>query len=508
MKILNKFFESLDLKILALIGLFVLIIFNLTYTDGDFFWQFKIGQYIFENHSLPPGDIFSYTKEGQPWVIQEWGYEFIIYAIYHLFDSMVPLKIFISSLSILFLYLNYNIAKQFTNDSYLPFFIGLIFWIPSTMGIAFRPHMLTYLFFLITLRILLHVEASPKTRIIWWLPLIMFLWVNVHAAFIVGIVLLMIFLLAQFVHLHLSKNFQRYKKEFYTLTICVVISLLATLINPYFIYEWIFPFKLMSLDAIQNHISEWQSPDFHSIAFKSYLILIFTTLVLSIHSKRKPNLFITLLFFIFLFAGFVAQRHIPIAGFAMTPFAAIVAYHFPYKSFFKNKFFNGIFLRFNKFKSLGGELGKKEFFMNWIILTLIFLFSIAYYPEYKILEGKEFNRMFPVKETEFIIDHQLKGKMLNDVNIGGYLIYKLYPSQKVFYDGRIDFYGNKFSKEYFQMVGGGPDWEKLFNSYHFDYVLLKRQEPLRQLLLMRGDYKLAVDSKNYSLLISNSIKFE
>ncbi|MEY4571287.1 MAG: hypothetical protein RLZ10_480 [Bacteroidota bacterium] len=500
----NNLIKFLNLRTLACIGLFILTFFNLYYTDGDFFWQIKTGQYIFENLSIPSVDIFSYTKEGQPWFVQEWGYELIIYTLYRLSDSLVFIKFFITTIAILLLFINYKIVKQFNKNSYFAFFLAYIFWIPSTMGVAFRPHMLTYLFFILTLRILLYYSLFPKTKIIWWLPIIFFLWVNVHAAFLLGVILLLIFLLAEFIQLKFNGNFFQSKSAFYSLLFCSFISILATLLNPYFVNEWIYPFQVISLKVLNNNVSEWQGLDFHSFSSQVLLALILLTLFTAIFSKRKPSLFVTFIFFSFLFLAFTAQRHLPLAMFAMTPFAAITIYHFPYKLLFKHSFSFNLSQKFLKFKSLGGDLGHKEYFLNWMILFLMIISSIYYYPKYKIIEDDEFNKKFPVKEVEYIASHHLNGKILNDVNIGGFILYKI-PHQKVFYDGRLDVYGDDFANEYFKMIHGSPDWEEIFNSYHFDYVLIPRNLPLRQLLLMRGDFKLTVDSDKFSLLVSKDL---
>ena len=55
---------------------------------------------------------------------------------------------------------------------------------------------------------------------------------------------------------------------------------------------------------------------------------------------------------------------------------------------------------------------------------------------------------------------------------GGYLIYKLYPANKVFIDGRSDFYGSTFNEKYLDVMNVRYDWEKNLDQYHVNTILL------------------------------------
>ncbi len=65
---------------------------------------------------------------------------------------------------------------------------------------------------------------------------------------------------------------------------------------------------------------------------------------------------------------------------------------------------------------------------------------------------------------------------------GDYLIYAGWPRQRVFIDGRSDFYGASLGGEYVRLVEGRPGWQSLFQKYDFDAALLPREWPLAELL--------------------------
>src|SRR5712692_6605405 len=51
------------------------------FTDPDYWWHYKTGEYIATHYALPRVDIFSFPSAGQPWMTHEWLAETLIYAL-------------------------------------------------------------------------------------------------------------------------------------------------------------------------------------------------------------------------------------------------------------------------------------------------------------------------------------------------------------------------------------------------------------------------------------------
>jgi hypothetical protein len=68
--------------------------------------------------------------------------------------------------------------------------------------------------------------------------------------------------------------------------------------------------------------------------------------------------------------------------------------------------------------------------------------------------------------------------MFNEFNWGGYLLYRLYPHQRVFIDGQTDFYGEALSREYLDVVNGAPGWEKILARYNARWIIVGPQRAL------------------------------
>src|SRR4030042_6750200 len=67
------------LIIVALGCVFVLNVFG--FTDPDFWWHLRTGQFIVETGSIPKAAPFSYTAAGSPWIAHEWLSDLLIYGI-------------------------------------------------------------------------------------------------------------------------------------------------------------------------------------------------------------------------------------------------------------------------------------------------------------------------------------------------------------------------------------------------------------------------------------------
>jgi len=155
-------------------------------SDGDFWWHLKTGEYIVRNFSIPRIDFYSFTVPGKPWVAHEWLSEVIFYLVYSRAGFNTLIFIF-TVLTVLAFWI------VFRRTSAHPFVKGfavlLSVWsILPTMGV--RPRTFTLLFAAIYLALLHRFVRERQTRAIWWLVPLMILWVNLHAGYLLGLVLI------------------------------------------------------------------------------------------------------------------------------------------------------------------------------------------------------------------------------------------------------------------------------------------------------------------------------
>src|SRR6478609_869282 len=54
------------------------------FSDPDMWWHLKTGEVIWNTHSIPRVDVFSFTAAGRPWEAQEWLSEWTMYGAWKL----------------------------------------------------------------------------------------------------------------------------------------------------------------------------------------------------------------------------------------------------------------------------------------------------------------------------------------------------------------------------------------------------------------------------------------
>ncbi len=75
-----------------------------------------------------------------------------------------------------------------------------------------------------------------------------------------------------------------------------------------------------------------------------------------------------------------------------------------------------------------------------------------------------------------------------------YLIYRFYPSQRVFMDGRSDLYGNELVQVYQHIMSAQYDWESDLKRFAIDVVMVKPDAPLVAVLKQSPHWKMLFDN--------------
>ena len=92
------------------------------------------------------------------------------------------------------------------------------------------------------------------------------------------------------------------------------------------------------------------------------------------------------------------------------------------------------------------------------------------------------------------LGERLKGRrVLSTDQWGDYLIYRFYPEQKVFIDGRSDFYDREVLDDYMVLLGATWRWEEVLSRYEFEAVLIPVDWSLSAVLKTHPEWHLAYD---------------
>ncbi len=499
---MQKYLNKLTIPVMITIILFfVKIMFPALY-DNDFFWHLKTGEYIFTTQSLPQFDIFSHTFTGKKWVLHEWLTQFIIYLTKHYF-GLIGIKVLVAGLIAATYYLVFKTARVLTEDDTQAVIISLMFFAPNVIFAIPRPQMFSYFFFAACLLVLVEFKYRRVTKRFFLLPIIMLFWANLHGAFIVGIGLLVLFTACEWLNFWLTKKTDaQERRDLYRLSYFILASALITAVNPEFIAYWLYPFQVLSMDAAKTLIMEWQSPDFHAIYNKYYFLLGIAFFAAAVYRAKKPDLTEMIIPIFFFVAALTSGRHLPFACLAAVPFFA---------SHYANRTKRAQLVDGQPSVVSGSNLATRQIDHVVPALNLAMLVVVAatvIFVEHSRQDSDPIAKLMPSQAADFVIKNGISGNLFNSYDDGGYLIYRLAPERKVFIDGRADLYGDVFLKEFINIHNGTADWREKFDKYAIDYLICKKDAPIRQLLLEGNAFRLVHNDEWNSVLVRNIPRFD
>jgi hypothetical protein len=93
---------------------------------------------------------------------------------------------------------------------------------------------------------------------------------------------------------------------------------------------------------------------------------------------------------------------------------------------------------------------------------------------------------FPIAAADEVAKLPMDARILAPDKYGGYLIYRFNGERKVFFDGRSDFYGSAFMKNYIDLIEVRPNWQEELQKYQFTHALLPNRYSLIPALVERG----------------------
>jgi hypothetical protein len=356
-----------------------------------------------------------------------------------------------------------------------------------------RPHVVSWLFTLTWFWILESSEreclggrGGRSRRWLWILPALMLLWVNVHGGFLMGFILLVIFWLAT-TWSWLSLKDNRIEetlekiaagKRSRDLAWVGLFSAAASLVNPYGwkLHEHIYSY--LSNRFLMDHIEEFQSPNFHGLAPRCFVLLVLITLAALAVSGSKLRLSEGLTVLFVVYAGVYSSRNIPVSSVLLVMIVApLISPSMPVPGFLQ---------RMQRIESrLGGHL--------WPVIVLILTLGIVA-QHGRGASGTLINAHFdpkrmPVDAVNYLQKSGMKGPVLSPDYWGGYLIYRLYPKQQVVVDDRHDLYGEAFFKSYLKMMHGERGWQEFLRDHPASCLLLPRDSALASILIEKTRWK-------------------
>ncbi|RJP70888.1 MAG: tetratricopeptide repeat protein [Candidatus Abyssobacteria bacterium SURF_17] len=473
---LYSFLKWIPVVALIILGL---SLFSNTIIDTDIWWHLSAGRYIFQTHTIPHADIFTYPSAGHEWIDLHWLFQVILYGVHSAWGSYGISILFILIFSATFLTLwgacrpvKYRLA------AFLLFWLALM---ACSSRFLPRPEAFTYLMISLYVLLLHGFERGHCKQAVFLLVPLQVVWTNMQGLFILGPFLIFAFLFPMVVMPFgarvLKREWSRPQPDSVKRLAAVFLgSIVACLINPYGIQGFLFPFTLFTrAGGLENmfarSIAELQPPfSGYNLTtplkyFGVFLALSAAALVLDFKNLKVSHIII--------FAGTAylalnARRNVPIFVIAFLPLAVFHAGNLLERV---EQGWNG------KFRSVMKAIGVA----CAILLALVsafYAFSVLtnrYYISDKRAERFGFGfkeQMFPNGSFVFLKEKEVRGPLFNNVDIGGFFIWKMYPDEKAFIDARLEANSAEVFAEYFQAMSDPQAFEALSQKYGFNAIVL------------------------------------
>lgn len=448
--------------------------------DTDTWWHLRSGQVMVDNGELLREDRFSYTQDGKAWVNHGWGAQLVLYGAYKLTggggdtgdSGVIGLALYTAVLATVGMWLLYRIS---TGSVYSRMFVLVIGSATAAVFWSARPQMFSFLLSCLLLHILYRYKYQQRDYL-WFIPLLMLLWVNLHAGFAIAFIFLGAFLVGEILGQVLDKRDENALTwlQIRKLGLITLVSIAALCLNPYGPKMILYAFDTAGIQTLNAFIQEWRSPDFKIPQTWPFLIMLGAVIVLGGRVKRQMAWSELVLV-----AGTVAlalwsARNMAVFAVAATPLLARQL---------------DAWLNERGWQIIPNpEINPRLLRLNWLMLGLVILVAVALIGNTLAPKNVEKiqKKFLPIAAVAYLQDHPPQGALFNEYNWGGYLIFAA-PEIPVFVDGRTDLYGDTFLKDYIQAVFGGKTWYKALDTYAIQTVLIPEDGALATLLSQADD---------------------
>jgi hypothetical protein len=489
----------LDLTFLALLfGLSCGALGRLLLRDSDTGWHIRNGQLMLATHSITRVDPFSATFSGKPWFAWEWLYDLVVGVIHQTLGLNGVVFYSAAIIAATFVLTLHFCMRRGAN---LPVTLVLLVLSMGASAVHFlaRPHVLSWLldviwFFIIDLAAI--DRGREEVRRLYWLPLLTVFWVNVHGAFLVGFVLLGSYLMGLAIEYWVQPSqcgeLLAVMKPFGTVT---VLCVAASLINPFGYKLHLHVYQYLSDRYLMNRISEFASPNFHFAAQQCFGILLLIAIVIlaAAPSKLHPARIITLLFAAF--SGLYATRNLPSASLLMTMILAPVASEIISSAETNNAIASTLRRACGWLNSFGARMHRLESQFTghvWLIAGFLVGFWACAHGgslgSTQLINAYFEPKQFPMDAVNVLVGKQVREPIFSLDHWGGYLIYRLYPRNRVFIDDRHDFYGDAYIQDYLKAILIQSGWEKVLDDEHVNWIVLPTYSSLANVLRLKPEW--------------------
>ena len=407
-------------------------------SDNNVWVHLRTGAWILQTHSVPHNGLFSQYST-LPWMDSSWGYDVLLAACYKMMGlRAIPLLLmfFKAGLAVLTFWLATEAKASFWAAVSLSAIAQYV--IPTSQSL---PYALSVIFFGIELLLLESSRRTGNVKPLYALPAVFLLWANLHPLFLLGLVLLILFVVSTWIESWPRRSAVNWlDREIRPLArqpvlIASACSLLAAMVNPYAFRVLSAAYRTLYSAAGFSYFGEMRAMSFRQPQNYALMLLIMSAF-LALGRRRSLRVFELLALTAATLLGFRIQRE---AWMAALIAVAILA---------------------DATARIAKDRESQEQSRAWwehaacaVMVTAILVLAALRLPHQDSLQARV-AKNFPVQACDYIRDQHLPHSLFNEYSWGSFLTWYL-PEYPVAIDSRLELYGDELTEGYFKVIAGG-----------------------------------------------------
>jgi hypothetical protein len=452
------------------------------FRDSDTGWHIRTGERILTMHALPRSDPYSFSRPGAPWFAWEWGSDALMglgQRIDGLRGVAAMFALVIGACTWLWFRLHWAVGGNF--------YLACILMPPmintASLHWLARPHVFSWLFLISAIW---YAEKAPLRFGFAQAAAIAgatALWANLHASFFFAPIIALTYAASHFIRpliWDLDKAFEFARARWFLFA--ATAALAGSFMNP---YGWRLHTHVVSylMDGeLLDRVAEFQSFNFHTDGSALIVATLAIAAMGGTLALTQKNVAHFLLAAMFSIAALRSARALPLVALLVLPLAnaslsnALRAMHELQPGI--ERWLDHAMAYGHRTLTLDRKLNGAPFAIVAVTLTLLALRI----PAHVGFSDDE----FPVAAASAIEKLPADARLFAPDKYGGYLIYRFNGSRKVYFDGRSDFYGAAFMKQYLDILEVRPGWQDAMRPLHFTHALLPNRYALLAALEQGG----------------------
>ncbi len=438
--------------IIALTAILLMACFSTEVSDSDTWLHLETGKYVVDQHKLAIPDPFSFTTYLGPALpseatvrafnlTHEWLSQSLLYLSYAAggFGGLILLR---ATLMTAFCLLVGLWTWRRSGSFYRALAATLITAFIASYFNSDRPYQLTYVLIMATILIL------ESRRGMWALPPLFLFWANCHGGFFMGFVVLGIYC-AESLWKRLRGKPEPDERRLWLVTaVCVPFAFL----NPNG-FQTLYILLAYNQSTLTRSIYEWQKPPLWPPSFLN--LLLYSAAAVLVWKRKETRLADWLLLGLFGAAYLQAVRNSNLLGLVAPMILAT-------------------YTRRSAGQPAPSVPRPPASWHDWALAAALLCAIAVPFARGRAFQMRYAAWKYPAGAAEFLLAHHITAPIFNAFDKGGYLVWRCWPEEKSFIDGRG--LNERVFADYERMIKYLPGTRELLDRYGIQVVVMNAFE--------------------------------